>query len=137
MPRDTLSLNPTDYVIVADFENHTGNPIFDHSITEAIKVSLRQSAGFNVLSPRRIIDALARMQSSPDRTVDPEIALSIAQREGVRAVITGNISKLGSKYVLSCSVVDATSEETIRSIRREADRIENVLKALDGLCEDI
>ena len=137
LPRDTLSLNPTDYVIVADFENHTGNPIFDHSITEAIKVSLRQSAGFNVLSPRRIIDALARMQSSPDRTVDPEIALSIAQREGVRAVITGNISKLGSKYVLSCSVVDATSEETIRSIRREADRIENVLKALDGLCEDI
>jgi serine/threonine protein kinase/tetratricopeptide (TPR) repeat protein len=137
LPRDSLSLNPTDHVVVAAFENHTANPVFDHSVEEAIKVSLRQSASFNLLSPYRIFDALKRMQLPSDHPLNTETALLLAQREGGHAVVTGDISKLGSKYILSCRVVDAKTGETVRLVRREADRIEDVLRAMDGLCEDI
>ena len=136
-PGDSIPLDPTDYVVVADFENHTGNQVFDHSLTEATKVSLRQSASFRLLSPKRILEALTRMQLPSDHPLNTETALFIAQREGGRAVVTGDISKLGTKYVLSSRVVDAKTKETVRLVRREADRIEDVLRAMDGLCEDI
>ncbi len=137
VPTRSISLERTDIVVVADIENRTENHVFNHSLTEGLKVSLRQSERINILSPDQITEARELLKIPPDRPLDEQTALSVAKREGARAVISANISKLGSMYVLECGIIDATNGETIRIFREQVDRIEAALSGLDNLCRDL
>ncbi len=136
MPHTTFSLASTDMIMVADMENLTGNKVFDHSLTEAIKVSLRQSPHINLLSSDKVTDALELMKHTKDK-VDEPTALTVARRTGARMVIAGSISPLGAGFLLSCKIVDAHSGETVALVNREVSRIESILSEMDGLCENI
>ncbi len=137
VPERSISLERTDTVIVADCENRTENPIFNHSLTEGLRVSLRQSDRINILSSDQVEGAREFLKIPPDRPLDEQTALSVARRQGARAVIAANVSRLGSKYILQCGIIDAASGETIRILRREVDRIEATLSGLDDLCRDV
>ncbi|MBI4811386.1 MAG: hypothetical protein HY800_08125, partial [Ignavibacteriales bacterium] len=136
-PTNVLPLEPSEYILVAKFENLTNNRIFDHSLTEAIKVSLRQSARLNIFPSERIAEALKRMKMSESQPLNDTTAVAVAQREGVRVVVAGGISPVGTNYVLSSKIIDAVTGEMIRLIHREVTGIEKILSAMDQLCEDI
>lgn len=133
----SFKVEPADYIIVADFRNATGNPVFDHSLTEAIRVSLRQSPHLNLFPRDRIIESLRRMGTSDSEQLTEGVALGVARREGIRAVVAGDIQQAGTSFVLSCKIIDAVRGETVKLLRKQVPMIENVLSAMDGLCEDI
>jgi len=135
-PARAIPLEPADFVVVADFENKTRDSVLDHSLTEAIKVSLRQSAQFNILPRERIASALELLQVSSSR-LDERSALAVARREGARAVLSGNVSRLGSTYSLSCAIIDASTGETVSIVREDLPRIDEVLPGLDRLCGNV
>jgi tetratricopeptide (TPR) repeat protein len=137
VPARSISLETSDYVVVADLENRTENPVFNHSLTQGLKVSLRQSGRINILAPDRVAEARELLKVPEDRPLDEPTAIAVARREGARAVISANISKLGSMYVLVCGIIDATTGETVEILREEVDRIEAVLAGLDRLCKNL
>jgi serine/threonine protein kinase/tetratricopeptide (TPR) repeat protein len=135
--RYPFSLAPPAYVVIADMENTTGNPFFDHSLTEAIKVSLRQSPHINLLSQDRIDEALSRMRIDPHHRLDEATAVAAAQREGAGVVIAGTIDPMMKGYIITCRIIDAENGETLKIPRREISGIDDILDGLDKLCEEI
>ena len=133
----SFRIEPASYVIVADLENSTRNAVFDHSLTEAMKVSLRQSPHFNILPSSRIAETLKRMRVPVNTPFAENIAVAAARREGIGVVVAGGIHPVGASFVLSCKIIDANAGETVQMFRREVTRIEDVLPAMDKLCEDI
>jgi eukaryotic-like serine/threonine-protein kinase len=134
LPSTSISLEKTDSVVVADFENRTGYPVLDHALTQGLKVSLRQSERVNLLSSDRVAAARVLLKVPEARPLDERTALSVARREGARAVISPSISKLGSVYVLAGGVIDASTGETVKILYEEVPNIESVLEGLDKLC---
>ncbi|HEV8537581.1 MAG TPA: serine/threonine-protein kinase, partial [Bacteroidota bacterium] len=133
----SFRFEPSKYVVVADFENQTGDSVFNHSLTQAMKVALRQSAYLNLMSSDRIPEALQRMRLSADHRLDETTALSLARREGGAVLVAGNISQLGTSYVLTCKIIDPGSGELLELLHREVPRVESVLSEMDALCKDI
>ena len=132
--KPALSFSPRDYALIAAFENMTGEKFFDHSLTEAMKVSLRQSGRVNLLPDSRVQDALERMKTDKKLPLDEATALEVARREGARVVLSGNLSRLGTGYLLTCKIIDAVTGETVKLIRHESDSIQHILSQLDALC---
>ncbi len=132
-PARSVLLKQSDFLVVADFDNRTGDSVFNHSLTEALRVKLRESTQFNVLSADRVSTArelLRVLQSSP---LDDRTAIAVARREGARAVVAGNVTRLGSTYVLTAAIIDASTGTTVDLPHEEVPRIEDVLSAMDRL----
>ena len=96
----TPKLSDKDTVVLADFANSTGDPIFDDTLKTALSVSLRQSPFLNVLSDGQGRDDLAAMTRPASTKLTPEVARELCQRAGSKAYIAGSIGSLGSEYVL-------------------------------------
>jgi serine/threonine protein kinase/tetratricopeptide (TPR) repeat protein len=133
----SVTLRPAEYLVVADFRNLTENKIFDHSLGEALRVSLRQSPHFNLLPPERIDETLRRMEVRGTPELSDSLAVAVARREGVRVVLAGDISRLGDSHFLRCRIIDAVSGEVASVVRREAATVEAVLPEMDRMCEDV
>ncbi|MEW6512176.1 MAG: protein kinase [Bacteroidota bacterium] len=125
------------YVVIAEYGNATGQPVFDHSLTEALRVSLQQSRHFRVLPQSRVARARELLRIPERAALDGPAALSVARREGARAVIAGSIASLGNTYDLICTILNASDGEPIARLRETAVRIEDVLGAMDRLCEAV
>ena len=134
--KPALSFSSRDYALVAAFENKTGEKVFDHSLTEAMKVSLRQSGRINILPDSRVEDVLRRMKSDKKMPLDEATALEVARREGARVVLSGNLSQLGTGYLLTCKIIDAVTGETVRLLRHESETVQQILSHLDALCTE-
>ena len=134
--KPALSFSPKDYALVAAFENTTGESVFDHSLTEAMKVSLRQSGRINLLPDSRIGEVLERMKSNKKMPLDEVTALEVARREGARIVLSGTISRLGAGYFLTCKIIDAVNGETVKLFHHQSDSAKQILSHLDDLCAE-
>ena len=120
-------------IILADFENRTDDSTLGLSITEALRVDLSQSRVVNLLDVSVLDDVLLRMEASTPGQLDATTAHEVAQREGGKAVITGEVSRLGSGYVLLASMVSPISGEVLASVRETAADEEMIIGALDRL----
>ena len=123
-------LNERDAVVLADFTNSTGEPVFDNTLKQALSVSLRQSPFLNILSDSKVSATLTMMTRLPNIPLTTDVAREVCQRAHAKAYIGGSISALGKEYVLglraaSCETGDVLAEEQIT-----ADRKEEVLSAL-------
>jgi serine/threonine protein kinase/predicted Zn-dependent protease len=130
-------LGEKDSILLADFVNTTGDSVFDGTLKEALAVELEQSPYLNVTPESRIREALKFMGRSSDERLTKEIAHEICLREGIKAMLTGSISGLGSHYVID---LDATNVQTGDSIAREqaeAESKEAVLKSLDNAASNL
>lgn len=136
-PAQGMRLESTDYVVVADFENRTDEHVFDHSLTEAIRVSLRQSSQFTLLPAERVTTAMTLLQIPGTNPLDEKSAILVARREGARAVIAGSITRLGSTYMLICGIIDGRTGETVQILREEVPKVDAVLTGMDRLCENL
>lgn len=127
----TRALNASDVVVLADFANSTGEPVFDDALKQAVSVQLAQSPFLNILPGQKIRQQLRFMGRAPGDAVTPEIAQEICQRTGSKAVLAGSIAKLGSEYVVGLNAVNCQTGESFVQVQGQAARKEDVLKTLD------
>ncbi|MDH3198635.1 MAG: protein kinase [Candidatus Krumholzibacteria bacterium] len=134
-PRGAMPFAERDWVVVADFDNFTGEAVFDRSLDLPLVVSLEQSPYVNVFPRRRTEEALERMQKKEVGRIDAETAREIAIREGVRVVVVPAITGVGDKYKLSGTIRNAETGEPLRSKTVEANGQREVVAALDEVAK--
>jgi tetratricopeptide (TPR) repeat protein len=122
-----------DRFVLADFSNRTSDSALGTSITEALRVDLGQSSVVKMLSDREVAAALTRMRMTSGTSLTDSLAQVLAQREGAKAVITGEITTLGTGFVLTAKVIEATTGETRASVRATAADAGQLLVALNDL----
>ena len=127
----SAKLTEKDSVLLADFVNTTGDGVFDGTLKQALAVELEQSPYLNIFPESRIHEALRFMGRSPEERVTSTVAREICLREGVKAMLTGSISSLGSHYVVTLEAVNAQSGDSLAREQAEAESKEQVLKSLD------
>jgi eukaryotic-like serine/threonine-protein kinase len=124
-------LTERDSILLADFVNTTGDAVFDGTLKQALAVQLEQSPYLNILPESRIREALKFMGRSGDERVTRDVAREICLREGVKAMMLGSISSLGSHYVVTLEAMNAQNGDSLAREQVEAESKEQVLKSLD------
>ena len=120
-----------DSIIVADFMNKTGDPIFDTTLNQALRVQLGQSPVLDIISQQHLRQSLQYLGRKQDETITPQIAREIGEREGVKAILNGNIAALGKAFVLTLTAQNTVSGDDIASEQATAPDKEHVLEALN------
>jgi serine/threonine protein kinase/Tfp pilus assembly protein PilF len=123
-------LTGQDQIVLADFSNSTGDPVFDDSLKTALNVSLRQSPFLNVLPESQVAKTLTQMTRPATAKLTPELALEVCQRSGSRAYISGAIGSMGNEYVLGLKAVNCRNSDTLAQQQLTAESKEKVLNAL-------
>jgi len=123
-------LTDKDTIVLADFANSTGDPIFDDTLKTALTVSLRQSPFLNVLSDSDVAKTLQQMTRPASTKLTPEVARELCQRAGSKAYIAGTVGGLGSEYVLGLKAVNCQNGDTLAQVQVTAASKEKVLDAL-------
>jgi Tfp pilus assembly protein PilF/tRNA A-37 threonylcarbamoyl transferase component Bud32/TolB-like protein len=126
-------LKNRDKLILADFENRAADSTLGPSVTEAFRVDLQQSQSLRLVDAAEINDALRRMERPSGSPIGSGLAREIAERSGIKAVVSGQIDPVGTSYVLSASLLDATDGRVLTAVRETADGPGDLLKAIDKL----
>jgi eukaryotic-like serine/threonine-protein kinase len=129
-PRRAAALSAKDTIVLADFANRTGDPVFDETLRQGLAVQLEQSPFLSLVSEQRIQQALRLMGQSPDKSLTPQIARELCQRAGSVAALDGSIASLGKQYVLELRAVNCRTGDTMAREEATAEGKEQVLKAL-------
>jgi serine/threonine protein kinase/tetratricopeptide (TPR) repeat protein len=126
----TPKLSDKDTVVLTDFANSTGDPVFDDTLKTALNVSLRQSPFLNVLSDSEVAKTLQLMTRPVGTKLTPELTRELCLRAGSKAYIAGAIGSLGSEYVLALKGVNCQSGDTLAQEQVTAASKEKVLGML-------
>jgi eukaryotic-like serine/threonine-protein kinase len=123
-------LTEKDTVVLTDFTNSTGDPVFDGTLKQALGVNLEQSPFLNILSDRKIGATLKLMGRPPTEHVTADVAKELCMRTGSKAILAGSVSSLGTQYVVGLEAVACSTGDTLAKEQAEASSKEGVLKAL-------
>jgi serine/threonine protein kinase/tetratricopeptide (TPR) repeat protein len=119
-----------DTVVIADFENKTGDTVFDEALKQALAVQFGQSPYINILSDRRVAETLRLMGRSQNDHITREVAQELCLRTGSKAFLLGSISTLGGQYVVGVDAINCSNGDTLAKQADEASSKQDVLKAL-------
>jgi DNA-binding winged helix-turn-helix (wHTH) protein/Flp pilus assembly protein TadD len=119
-----------DLVVLADFENTTGERIFDDTLKQGLAVGLEQSRYIQVLSERKSAVILKQMGRSPDERLSGQTAIELCQRAGSHVMVQGSISSLGTIYLIGLTAIRCDNSEAIAHEQIEARRKEDIIAAL-------
>ncbi len=133
----TPKLSPRDTIVLAEFENKTGDPIFDQTLRQGLAVQLEQSPVLTLVSEQRIQQVLHLMTHPAETRLTPEVAREICERTGGTAVLEGSIASLGSQYVLWLRARNCETGDVLAQEQEQAGRKEEVLKALSRIALQI
>ena len=128
--RSSRSLTEKDSILLTDFVNTTGDAVFDGTLKQALAVQLEQSPYLNVFPQERVRDTLRFMGRSPDERLTPDLARDVCQREGIKAVLNGAISTIGTQYVVDVNAVNCLTGDSLAREQVQADKKEQVLGAV-------
>ena len=131
------AIDRNERILVADFTPPTSDTALGPVITEAFRTALGQSEAVTVLQANAMRDVLRRMQRPPGTRVDFTLAREIATREGIKAVVDGNILSLGGQYVISLRLLSPQSGETLASFRETAEGESAILGTIDDLAKQL
>ena len=126
----TQKLTDKDTIVLADFTNTAGDPVFDGALRQGLTVELEQSPFLSLLSDRRIQQTLLMMGQPADARLTPEIARELCQRTESAVVLDGSIASLGNQYVLGLKAGNCRTGDALAAEQVTADGKERVLKAL-------
>jgi serine/threonine protein kinase/Tfp pilus assembly protein PilF len=126
----TAKLSDKDTIILADFTNTTGDPVFDGTLRQGMAVQLEQSPFLSLISEQRIQQTLRLMGQAADARLTPEVAREVCERTASAAVLDGSIANLGSQYVLGLRAKNCRTGEILDEEQVEVARKEDVLNAL-------
>jgi len=128
--RPATPLTEKDTIVLADFDNKTGDPVFDDALKQALVVQLGQSPFLNILSDRKVSETMRLMGRQPGDRITRDVAGELCVRTGSKAILLGSISKLGGQFVVGVDVVGCSNGDTLATEQEEAATKEDVLKAL-------
>jgi eukaryotic-like serine/threonine-protein kinase len=128
--RSRVRLTDKDQILLADFVNTTGDPVFDGTLKQALAIQLGQSPYLDIFSEDRVRETLRFMEKPPEERITASVARDICKRQGIKAMLLGSISGLGDHYIVSLDAVNADTGETIANEHFETDGKEQVLKSL-------
>jgi tetratricopeptide (TPR) repeat protein len=123
-------LTEKDTVVLADFDNKTGDTVFDDALKQALKVELEQSPFLNVLSDRKISETLRMMGRPTNERITVDVGRELCLRTGSKALLGGEISSLGSHYLIAVNAVACSNGDTLATEQVDAASKEEVLKSL-------
>jgi DNA-binding winged helix-turn-helix (wHTH) protein len=129
----THVLTERDTIVVADFANTTGDPVFDDTLRQGLAVQLEQSPFLSLISDERIQQMLKLMAKPANARLTPEVSREICERTASAAVLDGSIASLGSQYVLTLRATDCRSGDVLDEEQVQAARKEDVLNALSQI----
>lgn len=124
------ALTDRDTVVLAQFANHTGDPVFDGALREGLAVQLEQSPFLSLVPPGLVRQTLSLMGRKSGAPLTPEVALDLCQRTGSAAMVEGSIARVGTPYQLALRAVDCATGTTLASTDVEARDKNHVLGAL-------
>jgi len=118
-------LTEKDSILLADFVNTTGDPVFDGTLKQALAVQLEQSPYLNIVPDQTIRKALQFMGRAADERVTGNVAREICEREHIKAMLSGSIATLGSQYVvaldaINCATGDSLARQQVAAATKEA-----------------
>jgi len=128
--RPAAPLTVKDTIVLADFVNSTGDPVFDDALKQALAVQLGQSPFLNILSDRKVGETLRLMGRPSNDRITRDVAGELCVRTGSKAILLGSISNLGGQYVVGIDAVGCSSGDTLAKEQEEAATKQEVLKAL-------
>jgi serine/threonine protein kinase/predicted Zn-dependent protease len=123
-------LTERDIVVLGDFDNKTGDTVFDEALKQALGVELEQSPFLNVLSDRKVSETLRMMGRPTNERITGDVGRELCLRTGSKALLGGEISSFGSHYLIDLNAVACNSGDTLAKEQVEAASKEDVLKAL-------
>ncbi len=123
-------LTDKDGVVLAEFTNTTGDPVFDGTLRQGLSAQLEQSPFLNLLSDERVAQTLALMAQPKDARLTRDLAREVCQRTASAATIEGSISSLGSQYVVGLKAVNCRNGDVLANEQATSTGKEQVLKAL-------
>jgi eukaryotic-like serine/threonine-protein kinase len=132
-----VPLTDRDSVLLADFINRTGDPVFEGALEQALRIQLSQSPFLNIVSDRKIEETLRLMGQPAVQRITPELAQEVCIRTGSKATVQGSISNLGGRYVIGLSAIGCGSGDTLASEQGEAKDKRDVLKALGKMARKL
>jgi len=119
-----------DSIVIADFANTTGDPVFDGTLRQGLSAQLAQTPFLNIISGDQIAQTLHLMEKPPDTRLTPDVAREVCQRANATRAIEGSISALGTQYVIGLNAVNCQTGETLAQEQVTADGKEKLLAAL-------
>ena len=128
--RPAATLTEKDTIVLADFDNTTGDPVFDGALKQALAVQLGQSPFLNILSDRKVSETMHLMGRQPSDRITRDVASELCVRTGSKAILLGSISNLGGQYVIGIDAVGCSSGDTLAKEQEEAATKQEVLRAL-------
>src|SRR5271166_1162405 len=131
------ALTEKDTIVLADFTNTTGDPVFDGTLRQGLSVQLEQSPFLSIVPEQQVQQTLQMMGQKPDAKLTPEIGRELCQRIASTAVLDGSIAQLGTPYLLTVKAVNCGSGQTVASTEAQASDKSHVLDALGKTASDI
>jgi serine/threonine protein kinase/tetratricopeptide (TPR) repeat protein len=131
--RRPATLTDTDTIVLADFTNRTGDPVFDETLRQGLAVQLGQSPFLSIVPDDRVRRALQLMGQPPASPLSEDVARDVCVRTGGTAVVGGSIASLGTQYVLGLRAQNCATGELLAQEQLQAARKEDVLSVLSRL----
>jgi eukaryotic-like serine/threonine-protein kinase len=128
--RQTKPLTDKDTIVLSDFDNKTGDPVFDDALKQGLAIQLEQSPFLSLVSDQRIRQTLRLMGQSPDARVTSEMAQELCQRADGSAEVEGSIATLGNQYLLALKAVNCRTGDSVGREQSTSDDKSQVLAAL-------
>jgi pentatricopeptide repeat protein len=126
----TMYLSQKDTIVLADFANSTGDPVFDGTLKQALSIQLEQSPYLNVLSDKQVSETLKLMQHPVTERLTEATAQEVCNRTNSRAVLAGLIAPVGDRYRIELKTVDCHSGDTLAATEAESEDRNQVLSTL-------
>jgi serine/threonine protein kinase len=123
-------LTERDTIVLADFANSTGDPVFDDTLKQGLAVQLAQSPLLNILPDQKVRAVLAEMTRPPDQPLTPNVAGEVCQRSGSKVYIAGSVANLGGRYVIGLNAVNCATGDILARQQIEASGKQQVLGEL-------
>jgi len=128
--RQNSRITEKDKLILADFDNKTGDPVFDATLKEALSIQLEQSPVLQLVGDQELHADLRYLNQPTEQRITPELARQLGQREGIKAYIAASVASLGSSYVVSIDAVNCATGDVIARSQAEAADKNHVLTAV-------
>jgi tetratricopeptide (TPR) repeat protein/predicted Ser/Thr protein kinase len=124
-------LTDKDTIVLSDFDNKTGDGVFDDTLKQGLSIQLAQSPFLDMVSERKVNDTLKLMGRSPDDRLTAKVTREVCLRTGSTVMLAGSIAELGSQYVIGLKALNCNTGDVVAEAQEQAAGKEAVLKALD------
>ncbi len=135
--RNVIASEKPGQVLVADFNNDTGDPRFGSGLQLALSTDLDQSHKVNTYPRLLLSNVLQRMELKPNETITPQVGLEICQRENILILVLPSILRVGQRFRITILLADPASGKTIRSYERTVQGEDEILSAVDSMTSDL